>query len=131
MTKINFDKGTSVIVVDVYVEHKGRQKKVRMALDTGATYMMIPWEVAESLGLEAEVSKERIDMITASGIEKVPLEKLDNVSVGTCEAKNVKAIIHDLPPKSYVDGLLGLSFLRNFHLHINFTEGIFELARNK
>ena len=31
------------------------------------------------------------------------------------------------PAKSYVDGLLGLSFLRNFNLHIGFKEGYLEL----
>ena len=127
MTKINFDADTSVILVDVFIEHKMKQKKIRMALDTGATYMMIPWDVADALDLEPELSKERVETVTASGVEKVPIVELPTVSIGKKEAKNIRAIVHDLPQKSYVDGLLGLSFLKNFNLIINFREGYFEL----
>lgn len=127
MVKINFNRNTSVIIVDVFIKHKDRQKKVRMALDTGATYMMVPWEVVEALDFEPEISKERIETVTASGIEKVPLITLSLVRIGNKEATKIKAIVHDLPPKSYVDGLLGLSFLRNFNLNINFKGGYLEL----
>jgi len=44
-----------------------------MALDTGATYTMIPLEIAEALGFEPAMSKRKVDVITASGVEKAPL----------------------------------------------------------
>jgi clan AA aspartic protease (TIGR02281 family) len=99
----------------------------KMALDTGATYVMISWDMAEKLELKPELSRERIETVTASGVEKAPLVELPSVSVLGKEARNIKAIVHDLPPKSYVDGLLGLSFLRNFNLQINFREGYLEI----
>lgn len=98
-----------------------------MALDTGATYAMIPWDIAGALGYEPETSKERVDMVTASGVERAPLITLESVSLGGEEVKKVQALVHDLPPRSYVDGLLGLSFLRNFRLSLDFKEGILEL----
>ncbi len=113
--------------MDVFIEHNGVQKKIRMALDTGATYVMIPWEVAEILRLQPHLLQEKIDMVTASGVEKVPIATLSHMKVDNSEARNVKAIVHDLPPKSYVDGLLGLSFLRNFNVHLDFKEGILEI----
>ncbi len=127
MAKINFDKEANVIIV--YVEIKVGDKIVRpkMALDTGATYMMIPWEIAETLGLQPEISKEKTEMITASGVEKVPIITLEKVNVAGKEVTNIKAIAHDLPPKSYVDGLLGLSFLKNFNINLNFKEGVLEI----
>ncbi|MBI4162178.1 MAG: hypothetical protein HY513_00715 [Candidatus Aenigmarchaeota archaeon] len=33
----------------------------------------------------------------------------------------------EIPPKSYIDGLLGLSFLRNFNINMNFKEGALEI----
>lgn len=127
MVKINFDKELNVVIV--YVEIKVGDKIVRpkMALDTGATYMMIPWEIAETLGLHPEVSKERTEMITASGVEKVPIITIEKVNVAGKEVNDIKAITHDLPPKSYVDGLLGLSFLKNFNINLNFKEGMLEI----
>jgi clan AA aspartic protease (TIGR02281 family) len=127
MAKIKFDREAPVIVV--YVTIKGRvMETARMALDTAATYTMIPWDIAGALGYEPEKSKERVDMVTASGVERAPLITLESVSLGGEEVKEVQALVHDLPPRSYVDGLLGLSFLRNFRVSLNFKEGILELT---
>lgn len=126
MSIIKFDKDKSVILVYVILKNKGETRRLLMALDTGATYCMIPWKIADILGLQPELYKEKIETITASGIENVPLIEIESVRANNSESKNVKAIVHDLPPKSYVDGLLGLSFLKN--LNFNFKEGYFELS---
>lgn len=125
--KCRLDIRESVIPLKVRVEGKREVKKVDMALDTGATYVMIPWEIAEVLGYEPELSKERINMITASGVEKAPLITLKAVDVLGKRAENIRAIIHDLPQESYVDGLLGLSFLKNFRVCLDFREGILKI----
>ncbi|MBU1486530.1 retropepsin-like domain-containing protein [bacterium] len=98
-----------------------------MALDTGATYTMIPWETAEILGLEPELSKERIEIITASGVEKAPLVTLKYMVVLRKRIEGVEVVVHDLPPKSYVDGLLGVKSLVELKLKIDFSEGILEV----
>jgi clan AA aspartic protease (TIGR02281 family) len=114
MTKYSFDPEDPVLAL--YVEIKGdkRKAKPKLALDTGSTYTMIPWELAEFLGYEPHLCKERVRIITASGIEKTPLITLESVGILDKTATNIKAVVHDLPPESYADGLLGLSFLRKF-----------------
>lgn len=126
--ELKFDPKSSIIVITpTLVGINGKKKKIDMALDTGATYTMIPWDLAEVLGYAPELSKERIELITASGVEKSPLITLNSLSVLQKNAKDVKTIVHDLPPKSYVDGLLGLSFLRNFEIRLNFKKGVLEI----
>lgn len=66
-------------------------------------------------------------MITASGVEYVPVVNLKKVTVLGKSAVKVKAMVHDLPPRSYVDGLLGLSYLKYFDLHVNFKKEYLEL----
>lgn len=127
MSRINFDVESPVIILDVEIRGVSEVTTKRMALDTGATYVIIPWKVAEILGYKPELSKEKTTMITASGVESAPIIILKKVSSLGKEATDVKAIVHDLPVRSYVDGLLGLSFLKNFNLHINFKEGYLEL----
>ncbi|MCH8067935.1 MAG: retroviral-like aspartic protease family protein [Candidatus Marinimicrobia bacterium] len=129
MAKVRFGRDANIILVDVFIKNLNRQKIVRMALDTGATYTMIPWEVADSLGLQPELTREKIETVTASGVEMVPIVDLPVVAVGSSEARNIRAIIHDLPTRSFVDGLLGLSFLRHFNLNVDFEEGFFELIK--
>lgn len=127
MARYNFDAKLPVIVIDVLIENKNIKKKVKMALDTGATYVLISWDVAEALNLNPAFCEKRADIITASGTERAPLLTVDMIRFVDKATNNVNVLVHDLPPKSYVDGLLGLSFLRNFDLRINFREGYLEL----
>ena len=87
---------------------------IRMLVDTGATYTMIPRKAALAAGLDLAAVTRRTAVITASTVEYVPLLR---VPVWRClgiELRNVEMICHDLPPESAVDGLLGLDFLRHF-----------------
>jgi len=126
--KLTFDPHSPVIVItSTFIGVNDKRKKINMALDTGATYTMVPWDIAEVLGYKPDLSKERIELITASGVERAPLITLNSISVSDKKAGNVKVVVHDLPQKSYVDGLLGLSFLRNFKISLDFRNGILEI----
>jgi len=60
MSKTNFDPELPVIAVDITLEGKtDTKRRIRVVLDTGATYTMIPWEIAEALGYKPEISKEK------------------------------------------------------------------------
>ena len=74
LMKYNFDPKSSIIALTVtLIGIKNEKKKIEMAFDTGATYNLIPWDVAESLGYEPAFSKKKVNITTASGIEKSPL----------------------------------------------------------
>src|SRR4030043_171092 len=92
LAKINFDSQSPVIAVDIILEgERGTKRGIKVALDTGATYTMIPWEIAEALGYKPELSKEKVTLITVSGVETAPVievkkikflgESIDNVPV--------------------------------------------------
>jgi predicted aspartyl protease len=80
-----------------------------------------------SFGYDPATSATRVAITTASTIEKAPLITLRRVRVLGVEAKQVEVVVHDLPPKSRVDGLLGLSFLRHFNIHLLFRDGVLEI----
>ncbi len=70
MSKFRFNTKDPVIILTILLEGKGNSRqKIRMALDTGATYTMIPWKTAETLRLEPELSKERIEISSRSRLE--------------------------------------------------------------
>lgn len=125
--KIEIDRTAPFIVIPVTLVGKSANYIVNMALDTGATFVMIPWDVAEHLGYDPTISDERISITTASTVEKVPLITLEEIDVLGLSLKNVKVAVHDLPPKSRVDGLLGLSYLTNFNMKLMFKDGYLEL----
>lgn len=126
MAEVKFEPTANTIVVDVEITGDKIQH-LKMALDTGATFIMVPWRIVDTLGIHIVPNQEYVYVTTAFGVEKVPLVVLEVVSVLGKTAKSVRAIVHDLPQKSYIDGLLGLSFLRNFNLHINFKEGLLSI----
>lgn len=128
MARINFEPNSPVIEVHITLYgKKGVKRRIKAALDTGATYTMIPWQIAEALGYEPAIAKEKITLITASGVETAPLIKIKEIRLLDKSVKNVPVVCHDLPPKSYVVGLLGLSFLRHFKIIIDYKKGILEL----
>ena len=130
MGKTKFDPKQPVIVLNITLKgHTGIIRRIRMVLDTGATYTMIPWEIAEALGYEPEHSKEKVTLVTASGIETAPIIKVKEVNVLGEYVSDVPVVCHDLPARSYVVGLLGASVLRHFKIMIDYGEGDLEFIR--
>lgn len=86
---------------------------VEFLVDTGATYVALPREMAEWLGLEATGSAW---FNTANGRVRGELTTLDEVSLGGYMARDVRGSI-----SSGLEGdtaLLGMSFLNHFDIRI-------------
>jgi len=118
----------NLIVLHVEVFGKERSRIIRMALDTGSTYTIIPWNVAEILGYDPASERRRVKLTTASGTERAPLLTLRRLRALGLEVENVEIVCHDLPPESAVDGLLGLSFLKYFDINLHFKRHSLELV---
>ena len=127
MTKMRFDPASFGIVLFTTIGHDDVKRRLKMVLDTGATYSMMPWHVAEELGYDPAFSKNRMSINTANGQIHVPIIKIESMSVLGKIVKNCEMLIHDLPETSHVDGLIGLNFLKHFLITIDFNEGILEL----
>lgn len=125
---MRFDRDASVIVVKALLVGSKGDAQVDMALDTGATYTIVPWDVAEELGYDPVASRERVNLVTVSGTEGAPLITLEAVEVLGLRVPDVKVACHDLPHGSRVAGLLGLSFLREADLLIRFKDGELQLV---
>lgn len=86
---------------------------VEFMLDTGATAVVVPADLAQRLGLEYGMP---IDMQTANGVIRGYMTKLRQVSVGDIRLENISAYIN--PQEQADDVLLGMSFLKK----IEFTQ---------
>ena len=67
--------------------------------------------------------------MTGSGMEAAPVVTVPMMEVLGVRVARVPVLCHDLPQRSLVDGLLGLSFLRHCRLAINFPRGVLELRK--
>ncbi len=123
--RINPEDPAIILKVEIFGEIETRI--IDMALDTGSTYSIIPWNIAEGLGYGPAVSRRKITLITASSVEEAPLIVVRAIKALGMEARNVDVVCHDLPLGSRVEGLLGLSFLKNFNMNLYFKQRGIEL----
>ena len=83
---------------------------VTFILDTGATHISIPGQVARRLDLEAGMA---IPVDTANGQIEVYLTRLDSVNLGGIELHDIRANINPYMDMEAI--LLGMSYLKHLH----------------
>lgn len=116
-----------IILRRVKIEGPLGYREIDMILDSGAMYSSISWDVAKDIGYDPAVSLRRTPVITANGVIEVPLLTITRISMGELEAKNVDVICHDIPEIVEIEGLLGLSFLKNFRTVLDYKTGTLEI----
>ncbi len=121
--KINH-RGNIIILPEVTVNNR---LKLSMLLDTGASYMVITQKQANSLGLR---NFKNVKLSTANGIVTGKLTTLKSVKVGNSESKNVAAVILPDATSGRVQGILGLSFLKNYKYTIDRKNSLLILDKN-
>lgn len=95
------------------------QEPVRMVVDSGASLVLIPRELAEKLELKPAVDAKALRMVTADGRE-IPASEIiiPRMRIGKFVAENVRgAILSESLPGA--QPLLGLSFLEKFRFEID------------
>ena len=126
MVRTAFEKDKGLILVHVRLIGK-ESIVIKMALDTGARYTIIPHEVAEKIGCIPEKDAKKVEIMTGSGCEEVLAVVIPYFATLGKKLENFEVLVHDLPEGSYVDGVLGLDFLNRFALRIDFQKGYIDL----
>lgn len=114
-------------VISLYAQIVGPKAKrtIKLALDTGATFTMIPPEKIMVTGHIIPTSQEKmIKIFAVSGIEYAPLVSISSLTCLGISVKDIAVVCHNLPPESPVEGLLGLNFLRHLPAFIEFYHKI-------
>jgi len=125
--KRRFDSKDGLVKLPVRVYGPAGRMLLNMALDTGATRTLIRWEPLMELGYDPAAVRSRVQMLTASSEEFAPLVQTDKIAALGRERFGMAVLCHDLPEETGVDGLLGLDFLRDSKLTLDFREGIIGL----
>ena len=133
MVVIHFNARKSVIVVPARLTGEdGRTWRVRLALDTGSTFLVLSNQYCRKLGCAHQKIRPR-KMITTTAVKNSSFEMVivPKVEVGGETVENVEAVLMNLPLNRQADGLLGLSFLQMFHVELDIHKGILVLERLK
>lgn len=91
----------------------------RFLLDTGASYITLSENMAKRLNLKLDdLPTLPLEIADGSIIEARPLV-LDSVKVGDAQVNAVMAVVLPSKKEQYFDGLLGMSFLREFVINFD------------
>jgi len=102
----------------------------KMILDTGANVVVVNTALARRLGWTRKRDVATVTMLTASGSVQTEPLIIGTLRVGSAEKTNVIAAV---APTGILfdrcDGLLGMSFLRDFKLNIDTESRTIKLSR--
>ena len=92
---------------------------LRLLLDTGASFTVLPVEALETIGCETHRPLRRVRMVAASGVIVAPVVA---VPWFHCLGRRMEGFLvaaYTLPPGTFVDGLLGMDFLSQCEAEIS------------
>jgi predicted aspartyl protease len=120
--------GGAAVVVPVHINGRG---PFNLVLDTGATFTCVTTAVADELDLP----EQRGVVGFGAGVHttgRVRLVRYDSVRVAGATARDMGGCVLDLTSLesigTSVDGLLGLNFLREFDVRLDFRRNVLTLT---
>lgn len=96
---------------------------LRLLVDTGASYTMLPVEAVEALGCDTHHPLRRIRIITTDGIIVAPVVGVPWFHCLGRRLEQWPVVAHTLPSGVFVDGLLGMDILTRFQATIDVGMG--------
>ena len=121
--RIPFVQHGTLMMVDVRLND---QLDAPFLIDTGASGISIPRDVAQELGLRIDADTPRLQVQTASGIVEEPLVDLSSVQVGGARVEHLEALVNS----TMEIGLLGGTFFNNFVYQVDAAQGLITLRQN-
>jgi predicted aspartyl protease len=125
---IRVRKMLNLLFADVMLNGQG---PFSLAIDTGASQLVISERVAEKIGLKPIT---KTVMLGAGGTGKVesPVYRLDEIALGSVKIKNLPAGAFGDPLLSQVaDGIIGTSLLADVIVTVNYPDSQIELSRER
>jgi clan AA aspartic protease (TIGR02281 family) len=100
-------------------------RTAQLILDTGASHTILSRELVRDLALpSSDFQPGLVTLKTAGGAVDAQLVRIDSMKIAAAEVRRSLAAVHTVPDvPSGVDGLLGLSFLRQFEVTLDTMKG--------
>ena len=101
----------------------------RLLLDTGATLVTLHEPAARRLGIRPDPSRTATTILADGRRVTVWPIFIDRLDVGEASSRHVAAVIMPGDGEEGIDGLLGMSFLRDYTVRVDAATGCLELLR--
>jgi predicted aspartyl protease len=124
-----FDPANDLIIVTARIWGPYGDKPLSLAVDTAATHTHIVPEILDDLGYSPRDGEQITKVRSAIGTEPGYLMRATRFAALGFTSTDFRIHVHDLPEGIGIDGLLGLSFLKQFNYEIRSAEGRILAAR--
>jgi aspartyl protease family protein len=94
---------------------------VKLLIDTGSSYTILPFEILEAIGSSPILARERVRLATASGYIIAPAVRVEWFNCLGYRVDAFRVVSRTLPFGTFIDGLLGMDFLTKIGAIINTT----------
>lgn len=121
MTQLSFDPNASLLVFPCEVEYR-RCMHLDLALDTGASTIIISLRAAREIGYEPSQMFDLVSFSNASRAHLAPKVILKSFSLANARVDEVEALCYTIPEEHGIDGVIGLNFLRHFRVDLTLSE---------
>lgn len=120
--KISFNAKYGLVYIVAKIFGRKNDLMLNLALDTGASATVISQKRLLAAGYDLAKAEDESYITTGSGLITVPKIRIEKIAALGKEKSNFLVIAHDLPPTASIDGVLGLDFLREHILTIDFVK---------
>jgi predicted aspartyl protease len=117
-----FDPANDLIIVRARIWGPGGSTPASLAVDTGSAHTVIAAGLIDGLGYSPRQGEAIATVRTAVGKEQGYLLRISRFWALGFTASDFRVHVFDLPDGFGIDGLIGLSFLRQFKIELNLAE---------
>jgi predicted aspartyl protease len=118
-----FDPSDTLIIITARIWGPLGDDNVSLAFDTAATQTHVVPEFLEQIGYGPQHGDRITSITSAIGDEPGYMMPVTRFSALGFTLTNFRLHVHDLPETLGIQGLLGLSFLKQFNYEIRSAEG--------
>ena len=122
-----FDPAQGLVVVRAELHGPSAVIGLNLALDTGASHTMINVIPLTLAGYSPGEATDKVELTTGSGVAYAPRLPVIRISALGHARSDISVLAHTLPPSAGIDGLLGLDFMKNRVLRIDFLRSMVSL----
>jgi predicted aspartyl protease len=102
----------------------------RLLVDTGSSFTILSTNLVRLAGCNLANPLRFESVATGSGVLRCPIVEVPGLNCLGRQIKNFPVMVHTIPLNAYIDGLLGIDFLRNFQAVIDVAEAQIHLKED-
>ena len=127
MKRYRLESFGRLLITRAAVSDKNGTRILRLLIDTGSSYTILPFELLEAIGSNPSFVKEKIRIHTASGLIFAPVVRVTWFNSLGKKIPDFSVVAYTVPFTTLIDGLLGMDFLKKTNAIIDIANGVIEL----